>query len=358
MYRIFPACRDIVNASRSVRRGLGNAVLIACCVAFPVLAAGCSLGFTNLHPGDADPVYGEFFADIITSYDEPHWLWIRGTIEGDFNGDGNRKEEAVLATIQKGDARSPGPIEAAFLLICTTDESGIKSPVARTLLFDNSPIPGAPQPINDLRLSNNPPLIHAKAQIVQEKVGFSESIVVYFWGAETPGSVWYAGYSLKNGFLERNLEVAFWQSTPGFLSTNLDKRLEAAEQGYQLLFGIAAIPRNVSEKLGAVSEMPLWGHVYSRGKDGVYRQADENFGDNFRRLESSWNQMYLKAMLQGLPKEDLAWFEYHMGIMNHYTGNPDMSRQFLEKAEANAADDTLRSGARQALRELHNIAGE
>ncbi len=49
----------------------------------------------------------------LTEYDEPHWLWIRGTITGDLDGNGVADEEIVLATIQQGDERRPGPIEAS-----------------------------------------------------------------------------------------------------------------------------------------------------------------------------------------------------------------------------------------------------
>ena len=300
------------------------------------------MGFTNLHPGENSAMYASIFEDIISSYDEPHWLWVRGTISGDLNGNGVVDEEAVIATIQKGDERKPGPIEAAILVACRIEPDGKRTTIARKLLFDSSPIPNAPKPVNDLGVVLDRPFTRCRAQMVQDKVTLTETVVVYFWSDPTPSSVWYKGFALTDEGWKENLESVMWQTTPGFLTVNLDRSIDASPYGYQLAFGVAAIPEPIMSKLGAPHEAPLWGHVFARNKDGRYGQADERFADNYRQVEGAWNQTYLKAVIKGLPPEELAWFEYHLGLLNHYTGNEEMAHGFLNKADKFADDPTLR----------------
>ncbi len=314
--------------------------------------AGCSLGYTNLRPGENSALYAPMFSDVINRYDEPRWLWVRGSISGDFDGDGKVGHEAVVATIQAGSPKSPGPIETAFLVLCEIGEDGSRTAVARTVLFEGDPIAKAPRAENDLIRVVPVPLTKARAQTVQDKVTLKESVVVYFWGDRLPGGVWYGGYSLEDGRLVKNLETVLWQATPGFMTANLDKSIEGSHLGYQILFSIAAIPGEVSEKLGNVRDAPLWGHVFARGKDGVYRQADARFGEHYREIENIWNQSYLRAVLRELPADELAWFEYYMGIMNHYTRNDDMSARFLRKAAEGAKNPALVEAVRTAIEKI------
>ena len=333
-------------------RTFPKAVVATACLVLLAFVHGCSMGFTNLHPGENSSIYASLFEDIISSYDEPHWLWVRGTISGDLNGNGVVDEEVVLATIQKGDAREPGPIEVAFLVACQVDPDGKRTAIARTLLFDKSPVMNAPRPINDLGIVEDRPFTRCRAQMVQDKVTLTETVVVYFWGDPRPSSVWYAGFALNEGKWEKNLESVMRQATPGFLTANLDRSIDASPFGYQLVFGVAAIPEHIGAKLGPPHEMPLWGHVFARNKNGYYGQADERFADNYRQLEGPWNQTYLKAVINGLPPDELAWFEYHLGILNHYTGNPEMARGFLKKARRHAKDPVLQQAVADAIERI------
>lgn len=310
---------------------------------------GCSLGYTSLNPGENSALYQHLFADVISNYDEPYWLWIRGTISGDLNGNGVVEEEVVLATIQRSDIRDPGPIEAALVVACEVGADGKRTALARQLLFDRSPIPTASRPSNDLGVVVDAPLTRCRAQMVADKVTLNESFVVYFWSDEHPTSTWYAGFSLKDGKLEKNLETVIYQTTPGFLTANLDRTIEASPFGYQLVFGVSAIPEPVWRQIGQPSESPLWGHVYARNAQGYYEQADGRFGDNYSQLQGPWNQAYLKAVIKGLPPGDLAWFEYHIGILNHYTGNQDMALGFLSKARRYAEDPVLKAAVERAF---------
>lgn len=336
----------------SSRPLVGVRILFAFFICLGVFLPGCSFGYTNLHPDENSALYDDVFSDLLLPGDEPRWLWIRGVISGDFRGDGTVAEEAVIATIQKGDRNRPGPIESAFLAICDVDEKGGRKTIARVRLFEGDPIAGAPKPENDLWHALPVPLTRTRAQVVQDKVGMKETVVVYFWGESLPGGVWYVGYSLDNDRgLVKKLETALWQKTPGFLTVNLDRSIEAAPFGYQLILGATAIPAEILAKLDNPGEAPTWGHVFARGVDGVYHQADRRFGDNYRRLENRWNQIYLTAVFQGLPPDELAWFEYYLGVINTYTGNADMAARFLEKARKNAKDPTLARAVAVALRD-------
>ncbi len=323
---------------------------LAILAALSLFVTGCSLGYSNLRPGENSSLYAELFNDVLTSYDEPHWLWVRGSIPLDYNGDGRAEEEAIIATIQAGDERRPGPIQTAFLVICRIGESGERTALARALLFNKDPISGAPKPRNDLCMTGETSFTRARAQVVQDKVTLKESVVVYFYGDALPGNVWYAGYGLENGKLEKNFEAVFWQNRPGLLVTNLDRAMESARYGYQMAFGVDAIPADVLARLeSAGDKTPLWGHVYARDENGMYRQADARFGEHYDKLESSWNQFYLKAIMHGLPPEDLAWIEYHLGILNHYTGDNDMAGRLLDKAGKGAKNEMLKAGIENAL---------
>jgi hypothetical protein len=332
---------------------------IAAALLLPVLAAlvpGCSLGFTNLHPGENSALYQHLFDDIINNYDEPYWLWVRGTIAGDLDGDGVVSEEVAVATIQKGTAKNPGPVEMAFIVACHVGKDGKRVALARQLLFDASPVPAAPKPANDLNIVADRPFTHCRAQMVQDKVTLKETVVVYFWSDPLPSTVWYAGYGLDDGKWVKNLETALWQDTPGFLSTNLDRSIEASPYGYQMVFGVSAIPGDVMRKVIDPQETPrnapLWGHVFARNAQGRYEQADERFGQHYTQIVGPWNQIYLKASLKNLPPGDMAWFEYHMAIMNRYTGDREMAAAFLKKAAAGAKDPILVRGIRNAGAEL------
>ncbi len=322
---------------------------LAAAAALTLLISGCSMGFTNLKPGENSIYYTSLFHDIINTYDEPYWLWIRGTIALDYNGDGKVEEEAVIATIQKGSERRPGPIESAYLLICRVAPNGQRTALARTLLFDQSPFANAPRPVNDLGNIADVPLTRARAQVVEDKTTFKEAVVVYFSGDASPGSVWYAGFNFDQGRLSKNFEVAMWQSTPGFVVVNLTKSIDDSPFGYQLAFSVAAIPPSVMAKIDDVRETPLWGHIYARDADGQYKQADERFSSHYDQVENVWNQVYLKAVLQNLPAPDLAWFEYHLGVLNFYRGDKDMASRLLAKAAKGAEDERLRAGIDDAL---------
>lgn len=320
--------------------------LVLCAAAF---LPGCSLGFSNYRPGENDALYSHLFDDIISRYDEPHWLWVRGSIMGDLNGDGKVSEEVVLATIQKGDARRPGAVEMAFLVACDVAADGKRTAIARQLLFDSSPVAAAPKPVNDLGQAGEVDFTRCRAQMVQDKVTLKETVVVCFWGDDDPGTAWYAGYGLGEGGWTKNLEIALWQSSPGFLSANLDKSVEATPLGYQLVFGVSAVPKDILAKIPDAGDAPLWGHVYARNAEGMYEQADERFGEQYRRIQGAWNQMYLKAALAELPPEEMAWFEYHLGMLNRYLGEYNLSSAFLRKAEKNAKDPALVRGVKAAL---------
>lgn len=320
----------------------------------PFCLSGCSMGFTNLHPGENSALYHPLFEDLLTTYDEPHWLWVRGTIAGDLNGNGIVEEEIAIATIQKGDTRKPGPIEAALLVVCEVMPDGQRKAIARTLLFDSDPRPASPKPENDLGALTDAPFTRARAQMVQDKVSLKESVVVYFWSDPTPSSVWYVGFGLEDGKLVKNMEMTLYQTTPGSLTANLDRSIDASALGYQLLFSVAAIPDDVMRKLGPAHEAPLWGHVYARDEEGEYEQADERFGGHYTQLEPAWNQLYLRARLTEMPADELAWFEYHMALLNHYTKNSDMAVIFINTAAKNAKDPILVQAVKKAKAVIDN----
>lgn len=325
---------------RNIRDWLRAPVLCAVLLTLLVVP-GCSMGYTNLHPGENSGLYQHLFADIISRYDEPHWLWVRGTISGDLNGDGTVSEEIVLATIQKGTHRAPGPIEMAFLVACSVAADGTRQAIARQLLFDNSPIPRAPKARNDVDRIVDMPFNRCRAQMIQDKVTLTETVLVYFWADPLPGPVWYVGYALGNQKFVKNLETVIWQLTPGVMTQNLDRSIEASPYGYQLVFSVAALPEHIMAKIGKPSEAPMWGHVFARNAQGYYEQADERFGSHYSMVEGQWNQAYLKAIVKGLPPEELAWFEYYLAIMNNYTGTHDLAEAFIAKARNNAVDAPL-----------------
>lgn len=337
---------------RTRRLFVGARILLPALVCLGALLPGCTFGYTNFHPGENSALYDELFSDIILAGDGQRWLWIRGVLTGDFRGDGKVAEEAVIATVQKGSLARPGPIESAFLVICDVAENGDRQAIARIMLFDGDPIAAAPKPEYDLWQATPVPLTRTRAQVVQDKVGMKEAVVVYFWGDSLPGSVWYTGYILDDDRgLVKKLETAVWQKTPGFLTVNLDRSIAAAPFGYQLILGATAIPAEIMAKLDNPGEEPTWGHVYARDANGLYHQADRRFGVNYQRLENRWNQIYLKAVFQGLPPDELAWFEYYLGIINSYIDNADMASRFLEKARKNAKDPVLARAIAAAIRD-------
>ncbi len=321
--------------------------LIALLAALALLQ-GCSMGFTHLRPGENGGLYAPLFEDVISRYDDPHWLWVRGTIAADLDGNGVVDEEVVLATVQQGDALRPGTIEAAFLVAARVDSEGKRVALARKLLFSSPPAPNAPEPEGGIGGVDDRPFTRCRAQTVADKNSFKESVVVYFWSDPMPSTAWYAGFALGSEGWEQNLELALRQSIPGVLVENLDRSAEGNAAGYQLVVSAAAVPEEIAEKLGAPSETPLWGHVYARNADGMYVQADERFPESYGEIEAAWNKAYLKAVMTGLPDGDLAWFEYHLALLNRYMGNDGMADAFLAKAAKGATDPALRAAVEKA----------
>lgn len=313
------------------------------------LAAGCSLGYTALHPGENSGLYHHLFEDVINTFDQPYWLWVRGSIRGDMNGNGVVEEEIVIATIQKGTEKHPGPIELALLVVCEVQLDGTRKAIARTRLFEGDPILAAPRPINDLGQAAPRPLTRVRAQMLQDKATLMEFVVVYFWADPAPSPVWFAGYRLDGERLVKNLEVAMHQPHPGFVTVNLDPSMEATPYGYQLAFSVTAVPERILKKLDSPRDPPMWGHAYARNDDGYYEQADWRFGEQYRKIENAWNQLYLKALLLKLPRDELAWLEYHMGLLNEYAGDSHLARLLLERAAEGAKDEDLVEAVGKAL---------
>ncbi|MDR1611438.1 MAG: hypothetical protein LBT97_01505 [Planctomycetota bacterium] len=322
-------------------------LLLALLLPLP-LTAGCSLGFRNLHPGEDGALYAPLFEDVINLFDEPRWLWVRGVASGDFDADAKVGEEAVIATVQSGDRRRPGPVESAYLLICRVQPDGKRVPIARTRLFEGHPGPTAPKPEYDACPALVEPFIHARAQIVPDKLKLGDSIAVFFWGDSYPTSVWYACFVIKDGALFKTFEGSFWQTNRGFAALNLDKRGGRDSIGYQLAFPVSPFPKELADKVGGWGKVPMWGHVYSPRPNGGYAQSDHLYGDHYDRIEIEWNEKFLEAVFSDLRPDELAWYEYHLGLLAHYTGKPGMARSYLEKAEAGAADGLLAAAIAKA----------
>ncbi|MDR1535055.1 MAG: hypothetical protein LBU64_08155 [Planctomycetota bacterium] len=314
-----------------------------------LIFSGCSLGFLRLGPEESASLYGEILRDFLPSGDSRNWAYARGSISGDFNGDGKADEEALVVTIQDGTRKRPGNIQTAHLLILSNARDSPRRIIARTELFAGNPIPGAPRPESELDQATEIPLMNVGAQIIPDPISPKVDLVIYFWGETRPGGVWYAGYSLENGgALRKILETSLWQQTPGFLAVNLDKNPESGWKKRQLLFAVPSLPGPLADRLGKSGEIPLWGHVFARDDGGNYRQADRVYAGHYHNIADKWNQAYLKALLDGLPPGDLAWFEYRLGLLNLYTGNPDLAGKFFDRAEKGNADEKLAKAIRLA----------
>ncbi len=311
------------------------------CLACLAALAGCSLGYRNMHPYEESAIYSPLFEDIITRFDAPEWLWTRGTVSGDFDSSGEVNEEAVIATIQTGERHNSNPILAAYLVVARVEENGTRTAIARTKLFDSDPFATATGIDNNVYNAKSAPLRFARAQAIPDKSRLGDFICVYFWSDGKPNNVWHAGYRLRNGMLEKVYDLAIAQFSPGMTYANLDKRPKPVD-GFQLIFPSAALPPEVSSKLDSEVEVPLWGHVFLQDDKGYYHQDDHIFGSNYTKIENTWNQAYLKALTTDafLPS-DLAWFEYHLGMINIFIGKPEMAKGFLEKADKNSRDESL-----------------
>ena len=329
------------------------AILTVVFCATLALAGGCSLGYRNMHPDEDSAIYSPLFNDIITRFDEPQWLWTRGTIGGDFDSDKKAEEEAVIATIQSGDKRNPNPIEKAYLVISKIDQDKNRTAIARTLIFDSGAIPRSQPAVNNAHLSEASPMTHVRAQLVPDKQGLGDSIIVYLWGDEQPANVWFRGFKLENSNLVQVLDMTMCQTTPGFALANLQIGTGPKAKNFQLIFPSAALPDNVISKMEDDFKPPLWGNVFALDADGIYRQADEQFGEHYVRIENEWNQAYLNALLvHNLDAADLAWFEFHLGLLNHFTGKDTIAKSFLDKAKKNADNIRLSTAITEALRLL------
>lgn len=315
--------------------------LLICFVLCLALQAGCSLGYRNMHPYEDSAIYSPLFEDVITRFDAPEWLWTRGTISGDFDSSGEVEEEAVIATIQTGEHHNPNPIIAAYLVVCRVEANGSRTAIARTKLFDSDPFATATGIKNNVYSAQSAPIRFARAQAVPDKGKLGDFICVYFWSDGKPNNVWHAGYRLRDGMLEKVYDLAISQYSPSLTYANLDKRPKPVD-GFQLVFPAAALPLEISSKLDSEVETPLWGHVFLQDEKGYYRQDDMIFGSNYSKVENSWNQAYLKALItDSITPSDLAWFEYHLGMMYIFIGKKEMAKGFIEKADKNSRDESL-----------------
>jgi hypothetical protein len=281
------------------------------------------------------------FEDVVNRFDDPKWLWVRGVVNGDFDANAAADQEAVIATIQGGSRRAPGPIESAYLLICRVGPGGKRSPTSRIKLFDSHPAPTAPRPAHDATPLVVEPLIHARAQVLPDKLKLGDSVMVYFWGGSYPTTVWYACFASEDDALTKTFEGCFWQTNRGVAALNLDKRGGRDSFGYQFVRPVAPFPEELAHKIGGWRRAPTWGHVYTPLREGGYAQADALYGDHYDRIENEWNEKYLEVLYGDLTQSELAWYEYHLGLLAHYTGKQALVKRYLDKAARNAADDIL-----------------
>lgn len=321
-------------------------------------SAGCLVLTFQKFKADAVTPYDGFFDDLATPLDHPQWVWVRGVVTGDFDGDSQAKEEAIVATIQSGDKRTPGPVEKAYLLFCAVDNDDKRTVMSRHLIFDKSPIAEADRP--DWVLTpdfSEVPIFNISAQAVADRVKVADTVVIIAWGERLPGPIWYGGYSLHDGEFHQELDIAAWQAAPGLMVRNIDRRGVAENRGRQLVVRQDVLPPVLATALGDKSATPLWGNIYTRDENGIFYQADDTFGSEYSLVQAEWLRTYEKAKLLNVPPEDLAIIEFYVGLLHSHIRDISLAEGFLRLAadHAGTSNDKLSAAIDSALKQLDEL---
>lgn len=310
--------------------------------------AGCTSGFKNLLPHEKSTIYNPLFYDLTHRFDSPEWLWVRGSFTGNFDGDSTSEKEAVIATLQAGDELNPGPIKTAYLVVSKITGPEERFPLARIKLFSDNPLAHPNKVEGSVFQPEMSELYQVSAQTIRRKLSRQEDIAVFFFDNAHPANVWLTVYQLTPAGLVKKLDISLRQDSPGLLPLSLSKWPEGIDNEFQLVIPSASLPDSLVKRLGKDFVRPLWGHVFDYDRSsGLYYQADGRYGEYYVNIANAWNQAYLTALLQGdIDNSDLAWFEYHLALLNHRLGRDATARKFLDKASQGAKDELRQSVAR------------
>lgn len=338
----------------SIKRDTMKKYPVAIVLSALLLISGCMDGYTSLKPDATVTYYNGMLDDVITPLESPRWVWFRGRTSMDLDVDRTTREEAVVATIQAGDRNAPGPIEEAWLLICSINDTGNRTLLARRQIYSAADTTPVPQPANEVCVPHAVPFTHIRVNAVNAKTMSPDTIVVSLWGDGTPTRGLYKAWQVHGHDLSLALELEAWQEFPGILVANLDKAASHSGLGYQLLIESSSVPPRILDALGMDRTTPLWGHVFSADEHGRYHQADKHFGKHYAELETRWNKLFVAASMANLPPADMAWIELYLGMLNHYLANNAEAASLLRSAESHTDNTGVAHAAAAMLAALDN----
>ncbi len=329
--------------------------IAACTVLFAavVLPCGCSyLGYQEFRPREIGQ-YDRMLVDPAAATISDGWLWTRGKVEGDLDGD-RKDEEVILATIQGGTVDKPKPFTKAILLIRGLDANNTYKVLLRRNIFlavnsmDQAALPRhlhLPLPGTSMR--------RCSAKIVDIDNSGRGIILVSLWGNMPDRRIcaWHAGYRFRTGdgganSLQRVFLSLAIQQDPEIEITDLDQ-----DGVNELVLRQSPLPQNSDMNANGI-ETPDWLSVFARNGKGEFKQQNAAhaaaYDDN---LLLGWYQNYFISCLGGASNAETAVFEYYIGEIYRYRKNFALAKTFLARAAKNTTSPRLRNLVKDSLRD-------
>jgi hypothetical protein len=315
-----------------------------------LLAQGCvSWGYQKYKPNENNE-YDAMLDGLVSPFAaEKKWIWSRGKVFGDLDGDG-KDEETVVATIQGGTPDVPEPITRAFLLICNRDANGKLSLRYRVNLFDaGKSLEKAPTPVGLAFPPEVLPMKDCSLQIVDSDASDRSLLLASFSSAEKDGcaSAWHTAYRLDKQQGDAALKCVFsllcWQKDAAVATMDIDK-----DGIDEFIIEQSVVP--AASILGThETEFPKWISVYKVGSDGVYVQADEEFRRMYRPVMLDWYKQYVSLLHAEAKNPAQSLYEYYLGRMHFYLGEFHIAERFATKSLENSSDVRITAVATDLL---------
>ena len=307
----------------------------AACMAVLMTAGGCmGPAYEPFRAGEITP-YGK---DLLGTPPEGYRYRVRGRIVGDLDGTRNddgkaQNEEALLVTLHRTEQNASDTAEALLVICRVVGKKQERQLITRELVFSaiRKDLSGAlPQEI--VAITTPMPIQHGGIRLQDVNGDGRHEIIVSVWHDTNPGvRALHRAYVLDGGKLREIFSCAAAQAAPAveFRDANGDGKAEAF------------IPARLFPDAGDKS--PLWHHVFSPDKDGIYRQDNAAFAATYdKTLVSLFEHLCMPQSDEEIP----AALCYYIGTIYSYRGDFDKARRMLTQAAGAGGA----FGARSALR--------
>jgi len=272
---------------------------------------------------------GEYGVDILGKSPKDTWHWVRGRVLADIDGvkdDAGRAtdEEVLLVTRQRGNNKSPGPAIDAW--VCLVDINPInrrRTLRARHEVYSvNRDMTEIPMPEYSLGVWTDGPVEDGRVQVADLDADGKQEVLVQVWRPVTEGvaAILYV-FRVENENLVPVFNCRAIQPEAEIQHHDADK-----DGIDEILIPAAFLPPTPEN---SPRTRAAWLSVYSRGKDGLYQQADARFASLY---DETRLQLLEGLALQSLDGNPAPLHCFYLGLIYKFKDDKAMMQRFMQSA--------------------------